>query len=224
MAKPENNADREAVITRVLRPLGTGPLPLKQAKQAAKLPNSRDSGGRRVEARVAIDVASLVLMGNRKESAMSGRDFLDPGPCPAIDGVRIGELVGLNADDASALVVYPGQPAGAALVARTVADLRGVHIGRQVVLIFEAGDPLRPIIIGCLLGCETWPFDDKPEQVEVDVDGRRLVLTAKDEMVLRCGKASITLTRDGYVRIRGINISSSASGTHRIIGGSVQIN
>ncbi|SAK72236.1 Rhs element Vgr protein [Caballeronia glebae] len=155
---------------------------------------------------------------------MSGRDFLDQGPCPAIDGVRIGELVGINADDASPLVLYPGQPTGAALVARTVADLRGLHIGRRVALMFEAGDPIRPIIIGCLLGGESWPFDDTPAQVEVDVDGRRLVLTAKEELVLRCGKASITLTRDGYVRIRGTSVSSSASGTHRIIGGSVQIN
>jgi putative transposase len=37
MAKPENDADREAAIARVLRPLRTGPLALKQAKQAAKL-------------------------------------------------------------------------------------------------------------------------------------------------------------------------------------------
>ncbi|MDR5749131.1 Mu transposase C-terminal domain-containing protein [Caballeronia sp. LZ029] len=39
MAKPENDAEREAAIARVLRPLGTGPLPLEQAKQAAKLLN-----------------------------------------------------------------------------------------------------------------------------------------------------------------------------------------
>jgi hypothetical protein len=155
---------------------------------------------------------------------MSGRDFLDPGPRSAIGGVRIGELLGLDADNASPLVVYPGQPTGAALVARTVADLRGLHIGRQVALVFEEDDPLRPIIIGCLFGGEAWPFDEPPAHVEADVDGRRLVLTAKDEMVLRCGKASITLTRDGHVRIRGTRVSSSASGTHRIIGGSVQIN
>ncbi|MDR5744596.1 DUF6484 domain-containing protein [Caballeronia sp. LZ029] len=155
---------------------------------------------------------------------MSGRDFLEPGPLPAIDGVRIGELIGFSGDGASALVVIPGQPAGAALMARTVTDLRGVHIGRQVALMFEAGDPARPIIIGCLLGTESWPLDDLPGQVEVDADGKRLVVTATDEMVLRCGKASITLTRAGHVRIRGSSVSSSASGTNRIFGGSVQIN
>jgi hypothetical protein len=155
---------------------------------------------------------------------MSGRDFFEQGPLPAIDGVRVGELIGFNGDDALPLVTYPDQPAGTALVARTVVDLCGMHLGRHVALVFEAGDPSRPIIIGCLLGFESWPFDDAPAQVEVDVDGRRLVLTTKEEMVLRCGKASITLTRDGHVRIRGSSVLSSASGTNRIIGGSVQIN
>lgn len=41
MAKPENDAEREAAIARVLRALGIGPLPLEQAKQAAKLLNLR---------------------------------------------------------------------------------------------------------------------------------------------------------------------------------------
>ncbi|MCG7404005.1 MULTISPECIES: DUF6484 domain-containing protein [Caballeronia] len=155
---------------------------------------------------------------------MSGRDFLEQGPLAAIDGVRIGELIGLDGDAASPFVVYPDQPGSAALVARTVVDLRGMHIGRQVALMFEAGDPTRPIVIGCLIGCEAWPFDDAPAQIDVDADGKRLLVTAKEQMVLRCGKASITLTRDGHVRIRGSSVSSSASGLNRIIGGSVQIN
>ncbi|KAK42443.1 hypothetical protein BG58_03525 [Caballeronia jiangsuensis] len=155
---------------------------------------------------------------------MSGRDFLEQLPLPAIDGLRLGELIGFSGDDASPLVLYPGQPVGTAVVARTLVDLRGMHLGRTVALIFEAGDPGRPIIIGCLLGSEAWPFDDAPAQVEVDADGRRLVLTTKKEMVLRCGKASITLTSSGHVRIRGTSVSSSASGTNRIVGGSVQIN
>ncbi|SAK74013.1 hypothetical protein AWB79_04306 [Caballeronia hypogeia] len=155
---------------------------------------------------------------------MSGRDFFEQRPLPAIDGLRIGELIGFSGDGASPLVVYPDQPAGTALVARTIVDLRGMHLGRQVALMFEAGDPSRPIIIGCLFGSQAWPFDEAPAQVEVDVDGRRLVLTTKEEMVLRCGKASITLMSDGQVRIRGRSVLSSASGTNRIIGGSVQIN
>ena len=42
--------------------------------------------------------------------------------------------------------------------------------------------------------------------------------------VLVRGKASITLTREGKVLIRGTYLSSRSSGVNRIKGGSVQIN
>jgi len=59
---------------------------------------------------------------------------------------------------------------------------------------------------------------------EVQVDGRRVVLQGDDEVVLRCGKASITLRRNGKIVIRGAYLVSRAEGTNRIRGGSVQIN
>lgn len=155
---------------------------------------------------------------------MSGRDFLQPAPTPVIDGVRIGELIGFTGDGARPLVGYAGQPGGAALVARTIPDVRGAHIGREVLLMFEAGDPLRPIIIGCLQSDAAWPSDEPPAQVEADADGQRLVVTAKEEIVLRCGQASITLTKAGKVLIRGTYVSSRSSGVNRIKGGSVQLN
>jgi hypothetical protein len=60
--------------------------------------------------------------------------------------------------------------------------------------------------------------------VEARVDGHRVVLDAEQEIVLRCGKASITLTRAGKVLIRGAYLLSRSSGVNRIKGGSVQIN
>lgn len=56
------------------------------------------------------------------------------------------------------------------------------------------------------------------------VDGRRVELEAADELVLRCGEASIVLTRDGRITIRGHYVETRARGTNRIRGGSVQIN
>jgi hypothetical protein len=41
---------------------------------------------------------------------------------------------------------------------------------------------------------------------------------------LRCGEASISLSRDGKVVIRGRHIVSHASGVNRIRGGSVELN
>ena len=60
--------------------------------------------------------------------------------------------------------------------------------------------------------------------VQATLDGEQLVLTAQNEIVLRCGKASLTLTRAGKVLIRGTYLLSRSSGVNRIKGGSVQIN
>lgn len=103
-------------------------------------------------------------------------------------------------------------------------DLQGVHIGRQVLLVLESDDPALPIVTGVIRGRTGWPLDDQPEGVTVDADGRSLVVTAQDRLVLRCGKASITLTKAGRVVIEGADVLSRSSGANRIKGGSVQLN
>jgi hypothetical protein len=102
--------------------------------------------------------------------------------------------------------------------------VHGSHIGREVVLVFEGADPQRPIIVGCMQRADGWPLPAQPGQVEVDVDGARLMVSAKEELVLRCGKASITLTRSGKVLIQGAYVSNRSSGVMRIKGGSIQLN
>jgi hypothetical protein len=47
---------------------------------------------------------------------------------------------------------------------------------------------------------------------------------AKEELTLRCGKASITLTRAGKVIVQGTYVLHKSSGVMRIKGGSVQLN
>src|SRR5262249_32829794 len=122
------------------------------------------------------------------------------------------------------LVIFSGQPGTAAIAARTTLDMHGEHIGRDVVLQFEAGDPDRPIILGIIRTPGAWPPNERPEQLQVDADGERLVVMAKEQIVLRCGKASITLTKAGKVLIQGAYVSTRSSGVNRIKGGSVQIN
>ena len=139
-------------------------------------------------------------------------------------GVMIGELIGMTNEGRTPLVLYPGQPGTAALFARTVVDLHGPHIGRQVVLIFEAGDPAKPIVMGVLREGEGWPFSEQPGQMEVDADGQRLIVSAKEQIVFKCGKASITLTAAGKVLIRGEHVLSQAAGVNRVKGGSIQLN
>ncbi|EDM73590.1 hypothetical protein PPSIR1_42387 [Plesiocystis pacifica SIR-1] len=47
---------------------------------------------------------------------------------------------------------------------------------------------------------------------------------AKRELSLRCGSASITMTADGRVTIKGRQITSQATGAHRIRGGTIKLN
>jgi hypothetical protein len=135
-----------------------------------------------------------------------------------IEGVVIGVLMGFAADGAP-LVVYPGNPAEAALAARTTAVLTPEDVGREVALLFEGGDAARPLVVGRLIRPEATPalvVRDGAEEV--------LQLTAEREIVLRCGKASITLTRAGKVLIRGEYIFSRSTGVNKIKGGSIQLN
>jgi hypothetical protein len=141
-----------------------------------------------------------------------------------LHGVVTGALIGFKDEGQTPLVLYAGQPGTAAVAAAAVLDLHGAHVGRSVVLMFENGDPHRPIIMGVLRSARAWPLPEQPATVEVDVDGERMVVTAKEQLVLRCGKASITLTKAGKVLIHGAYVSNRSSGVMRIKGGSVQIN
>jgi uncharacterized protein (DUF2345 family) len=60
--------------------------------------------------------------------------------------------------------------------------------------------------------------------IDADADGKRVRLVAKDEIVLECGKASITLRRNGRVIVRGTHVETNSEGTNRIKGGQVRIN
>lgn len=74
--------------------------------------------------------------------------------------------------------------------------------------------------------------DDQSEGVEVtattvddvSLDGKRVVLEGKEEIVLKCGDASITLTKAGKILIRGKYLLNRSTGVNRILGGSVQVN
>jgi hypothetical protein len=137
-------------------------------------------------------------------------------PPPRIDGVVIGRLVALD-DSGGLLVTFEGVPEGG-VAARAMAALGPEDVGRDVALLFEGGDPARPVVMGRMHG------GGAHAARTVQADGERLELTAAKEIVLTCGKASITLTKAGKILIRGEYVLSRSSGMHRIQGGSVQIN
>jgi hypothetical protein len=144
-------------------------------------------------------------------------DVMTLAPPPAsgtIHGVVIGTVAA--SDGSRVWVDFPGNPSAEPTAARSTLAAGGAQVGREVALLFESGDPRRPVVMGLME-----PRAAAPVQAEVD---GRLVLSAEREVVLRCGSASITLTRAGKVLIRGEYVLSRASGVHRIRGGSVQIN
>jgi len=79
--------------------------------------------------------------------------------------------------------------------------------------LLEEDDPERPIVMGRLLDAAA--AKAPPERLEFEA-GR--------ELVLRCGRASLVLTRAGKLLLRGAYILSRSSGAVRIRGASVQIN
>ena len=143
---------------------------------------------------------------------------------PARPLVVIGELIAMKDHGRTPLVLYPGQKGSAAAPARSIVDLYASHIGKHVLLIFENDENAAPIVIGVLREGDGWPAGEKPAEVEVQADGDRMIVSARKQLVFRCGKASITLTEEGKVLIKGTYLSSRSSGVHRIKGGSVQIN
>lgn len=139
------------------------------------------------------------------------------------NGAVIGRLAGF-AEDGAPLVDFPTNSSGQPVPARTVPPLTTNDRGRGVVLLFEQGDAVRPIILGLLQAPAGLPSPGTVKPLEIKLDGERLVFNAEQEIVLRCGKASIALTRAGKVLIRGAYVLSRSSGVNRIKGGSVQIN
>jgi hypothetical protein len=71
---------------------------------------------------------------------------------------------------------------------------------------------------------ETSLIDELLEASDVREDEEQVVIEAKKNIVIRCGKASITLTKDGRIILRGEYVLSAATGMNLIKGGAVEIN
>lgn len=107
---------------------------------------------------------------------------------------------------------------------------------QKAVLHFEDGDPLRPILLGLIHEPSETPLLDAvllqplpADKRKVVVDGRpvppeALLLEGRDELILRCGKASLILRRNGQVLLQGTNIQVDAGTLLRLRGGKTQIN
>lgn len=101
-------------------------------------------------------------------------------------------------------------------------------VGAQVLFICENQERARAILVGTLMRVEPLPVEQTLDlgsrTLCAQLDGRRVVLEAEQEIVLRCGKGSLTLTADGRIVMKGVEITSRAQGVHKIRGATVNIN
>lgn len=151
-----------------------------------------------------------------------------------IEGIRVGKVVNVD-DSGRVLVDFPGNTQGP-ISARFTNSTRlkilrqAASTGQEVLLVFENNNSELPIIIDTIyslvneitksstIAMETERLDD------VVVDGKRVTFDAKEEIVLRCGKASLILNRDGKIVIKGTHLLSRSRGMNKIKGGAVYIN
>lgn len=145
---------------------------------------------------------------------------------PALASMRTGILVRID-PSRQVWVQLEATEAGAAycLLSTATLPLGPNDLGSSVVL-WEAPDTL-----GIVMGRET-PASNalasaepaRATELEALIDGQRVVLEAAEEIVLRCGDASIILKRNGRIVLKGAYVETCARGTNRIKGGSVKIN
>jgi Domain of unknown function (DUF6484) len=150
-------------------------------------------------------------------------------PARHADGIAIGVLHSL-ADPGGARICLATLLGAATVHARSLVPLMAAHLGAQVAVGFEGGDTQRPIILGLMLAqppeapLTLAKGNTATQPSEAVVDGQRVVLRAEHEIELRCGEAAIVLSADGHIQLRGTYITSHASATQRILGGSVNVN
>jgi hypothetical protein len=143
---------------------------------------------------------------------------------------QVGTLVRID-DEGRPLVSFPGSP-GQPVVARVAFSGNSTDFveGAPVLLVFENGDESRPLVLGPVReSCqpaETSPPIEVGSSVrdEVILDRRRIRFCAGDQVVVQCGRGSITLNADGSLEIRATRIVSQSSGVHKIRGATVRIN
>jgi hypothetical protein len=135
----------------------------------------------------------------------------------SIEGVVIGQFIGFGEE--GPLVVFAGNPSETAVPARSLTELTAEAVGTEVALLFQDGDPGRPLIVGRIV--EPVRKTSGPRVIR---EGDSLRITGDERIELRCGKATIILEKDGHITIRGTYVTSHASAANRIRGGSVNLN
>jgi hypothetical protein len=123
------------------------------------------------------------------------------------------------------LLSMPAVLSGEIVAARTTVSLRRSMIGSDLLVLFEGNDSRLPVIVGVMQATAVAedPMPHRPA-TRIQVDDEQQIIEAEREIVLRCGAASITLTRAGKVIIKGNYILSRSTGYNKIKGAAIDLN
>jgi hypothetical protein len=119
------------------------------------------------------------------------------------------------ASDGVVSVDFSANPLGP-LEARTLVE--DLHPGAKVLLVFEQGDPARPIVLGVIQDRV------RTKGRQLNLKASKIVIEAEEGISLQCGEARVEASRDGKLRLGGKDIVSRASRTNKVQGSSVRLN
>ena len=137
-------------------------------------------------------------------------------------GVALAAFAGFDAEGRFLVTLGEGM---APVQALSTVGLAPGDAGAAVVVAFEKGEVRHPVIVGRVQPLHTEvPPAAIAAQMDASVDGERVVLQARERIELRCGDASIVLTRAGKVLINGNYVLSRSRGANRVKGAYVGIN
>jgi hypothetical protein len=108
---------------------------------------------------------------------------------------------------------------GESVPAAATVAVRPEDLGRRATVLLDGATP----IVTGIVRFEGAAAEDEAGLVIRNDEGE-ISLVATRAITLRCGPASVTLSPDGTVRIKGTNVATTASGQNRIRGASVKIN
>lgn len=103
--------------------------------------------------------------------------------------------------------------------------LPAVALHHPVALGFANADLGSPIVLGPVhVNLQSLMYAQSGQRTSADPVPASRVLDAAEEIELRCGEASIRLTRSGKILINGEYVLSCSRGVNRIVGASVEVN
>jgi len=121
-------------------------------------------------------------------------------------GVRLAVIAGFDGERRPLVDIGAEAPVSA----RSLVPVEPDMVGREVAVVPLEGIASAVLILGVLQ--------------DPAADTGKRVVEADRELVLRCGKSSVTLTAEGRVTIKGKQVLSRAEGQNRVQGANVSLN